>query len=81
MTNKMIFLSILASSFATIITRAFPYIVFSKGKIPKDIVYLGKVLPPVIMIILLVYSLRKVNITKAPYELPELLAIIATGLI
>lgn len=64
-------------SLGIIITRFTPFILFPEGKKhPEVITYLGKVLPPAMMGLLIVYCLRNVSITAAPHGLPELIAII-----
>ena len=42
--------------------------------LPPYIVYLGKVLPPAIIGMLVIYCLRDVRITLPPFALPEILA-------
>lgn len=43
---------------------------------PECILYLGKVLPYAIIPILVVYCLKSVSVLKAPYGIPELIALI-----
>lgn len=57
----------------TILLRFLPFIVFSKDT-PPYITYLGKVLPPAIIGMLVIYCLRDTSITSAPFGIPELLA-------
>lgn len=60
----------------TLLTRALPFwILGGKKEIPQTIQYLGKVLPPAIMIILVIYCLKSVNILVGSRGIPELLAI------
>lgn len=60
---------------ATFATRAASFLVFPKGKeIPKSVVYIGKVLPPAIIGMLVVYCLRSASVLAYPYGLPELFA-------
>lgn len=59
----------------TLATRAIPFILFPKGKkIPKAVVYLGKVLPPAVIGMLVVYCFKSVNIISSPFGLPEFIA-------
>lgn len=59
----------------TLATRAIPFVLFPEGKkIPKAVEYLGKVLPPAVIGMLVVYCLKSVNITESPFGLPELIA-------
>ena len=57
----------------TILLRFLPFWVF-KGKTPAYITYLGKVLPPAIIGMLVIYCLRNTSIQAAPHGLPELIA-------
>lgn len=63
-------------------TRLIPFLFFPKGKeLPPMIRYLGKVLPPAVIGMLVVYCLKSVDIGSAPFGLPELLAGGATVLL
>ncbi len=56
--------------------RFLPFIVFPSGKkIPKYITYLGKVLAAAVFGLLIVYSLRNVNLLEGSHGLPELISI------
>lgn len=69
-------LIILVISVVTFVLRAAPFLLFSKsGQIPKVIVYLGNVLPPAVMGMLIVYCLKNVNMMNDPYGIPELIAV------
>ena len=63
-------------SVGTIFLRFLPFLVFKK-KVPSYIGYLGKVLPPAIIGMLVVYCLRNTVILFSPYGVPELISIIA----
>ena len=66
---------ILAVAITTFITRFIPFAVFPRGKeIPKVVQYLGKVLPPAVIGMLVVYCLKSAEIISFPYGLPELIA-------
>ncbi len=54
--------------------RAFPFALFGSRPLPGIILYLGKVLPPAIMTILVFYCLRDTSFTVSPYGAPELIA-------
>lgn len=54
--------------------RAFPFLLFGSRPLPKTIRYLGKVLPPAIMTVLVIYCLRDTNIGQFPHGIPELAA-------
>lgn len=66
---------ILLVALTTLATRAIPFILFPEGKkIPKAVQYLGKVLPPAVIGMLVVYCFKSVDITSTPFGLPELIA-------
>ena len=66
---------ILLVALTTFATRAIPFILFPEGKkIPKAVQYLGKVLPPAVIGMLVVYCFKGMEITSAPFGLPELIA-------
>lgn len=57
-------------------TRLIPFLFFPKGKeIPPLIRYLGKVLPPAVIGMLVIYCLKSVSVLNAPFGLPEFIAI------
>lgn len=76
MNNKYIIFVIAIMSIVTILIRFLPFILFDHGKkLPKWISYLGKVLPPAIMSMLLVYCVRNINFVEGNHGLPELLCV------
>jgi len=63
---------------ATMLTRFLPFLIFPAGKkVPAYVEYLGKTLPYATMGLLVVYCLKGVKLTAAPFALPELLAVAA----
>ena len=59
----------------TISLRFLPFLIFSgKRKTPAYVSYLGKVLPFSIMGMLVVYCLRNISFSAAPFGIPELLS-------
>jgi branched-subunit amino acid transport protein AzlD len=58
--------------------RLFPYLLFGRGReVPEIAVYLGKTLPPAIMMLLIVFCLRNVDFMSGNHGLPEIAAIAA----
>ena len=57
----------------TMLLRFLPFLVFRK-KVPPFISYLGKVLPSAIIGMLVIYCLKDVVWTRAPFGAPELIA-------
>lgn len=67
---------ILAVTLGTVITRFSPFLLFPDSKEPpKTITYLGKVLPPAMMGLLVVYCLRNTSFVQTPHGIPEILAV------
>ena len=67
---------ILAIAAATALTRFLPFWLFPENrKAPPVVAYLGNVLPPAMMGLLVVYCLKGVKFTAAPYGLPEIVAL------
>ena len=71
---------ILAVTLGTQITRWLPFLMFPENKQPpKVVLYLGRVLPPAMMGLLVVYCLRSISWLSAPHGAPELIAIAAVA--
>jgi len=58
----------------TMATRFLPFVVFRR-ETPEYVSYLGRVLPPAIIGMLVVYCLRDVSLAASPYGIPELVAV------
>lgn len=64
----------------TFATRVVPFLIFPKGKeIPGVIQYLGKVLTPAVIGMLVVYCLKSVSVFHAPHGMPEAIAVFVTA--
>ena len=64
---------------ATVFTRALPFLLFpSSRKKPRWLLYLGRVLPPAVIGMLLIYCLKGVTPLTYPFGLPELLSVLCT---
>ena len=57
----------------TVLLRALPFIIFRR-RVPPFILYLGRVLPPAIIGMLVIYCLKDIQLSTSPYGLPELVA-------
>ena len=69
-------LTVIAITLGAMATRFVPFFVFPEHKQPPEVIsYLGRVLPPAMMGLLVVYCLKGVSISINPYGLPELIAI------
>lgn len=62
---------------ATFATRVFPFALFGRKKDgpPKIVKYLGDVLPPTVIAILLVYCMKTIEFAKINTYVPQLISI------
>ena len=75
LTTVQILAIILAVSLGTQITRWLPFLLFPESKQPPKVgLYLGKVLPPAMMGLLVVYCFKNVSWLSGSHGAPELLA-------
>lgn len=82
LTTGQSILMIAAAAAATFATRLLPYLFFGgKRAVPGVIEYLGRVLPPAIIITLVVYGIKDVDFTSSWHGAPELIAIAVTALL
>ena len=73
--NKYVYMAILCgiSIFITFGTRYIPFALFGRGKeVPGRVDYLGEILPPAMMAILVIYCLKGLDFTSLGGFLPEL---------
>lgn len=67
---------IAVATIATFIIRAIPFVAFGgKREVPVTVIYLGKVLPPAIMVILVIYCIKGIHLLSGSHGIPELLSI------
>lgn len=77
--SLIIILLVAATTFAT---RVVPFLIFPKGKeIPDVVRYLGKVLTPAVIGMLVVYCLRSAPVVEAPHGIPEGVAVLVTAVL
>lgn len=80
--NLYTLISIGIIALVTALTRFLPFIIFSgKRKTPRYVLWLGRVLPYAIMGMLVVYCLKSVSFTTAPFGIPELAGCLAVVLL
>ena len=65
-------------SVVTMALRFLPFLIFRK-QTPKYISYLGRVLPPAIIGMLVIYCLKDVNLLIFPFAVPELIAVVCVA--
>ena len=74
MTDLHAALIIAVAALVTIVLRFIPFLVFGENrKTPPLVSYLGQVLPFAIMGMLVVYCLKGISFTTAPFGIPELI--------
>lgn len=66
---------------ATASTRFVPFLIFRGKKTPSHIQYLSQVLPAAVFGMLVVYCLRNVDVTAAPFGIPEAIGVLVTALL
>ncbi len=70
---------VLITSAVTFLTRSAPFLLFSDGQsVPRLVTYLGRVMPPAIIIMLVIYCIRNVTPIAYPYAIPEIVGVVAT---
>lgn len=69
---------LLVMAAVTFLTRALPFLLFDRGaEPPRVILYLGRVLPPAVMAMLVVYCLRGTSFAAPEGWAPQALAVAA----
>ncbi len=81
MTQEKIYIAITVMAVANFLTRVFPFLFFIKHEPPKFILFVEKSFPPIIMTILIFYTLSGVNFTEAPYGTKEIASIFFTAIV
>lgn len=83
LTGGQSFIIILVIAVVTFMTRAIPFLLFNRqqGETSPYIVYIGKVLPPAVIGMLIIYCVKNVSLLSKPYGIPELVSIAAVALL
>lgn len=80
MTTMQAFWTVMIVAAVTLATRAVSFVLFPAGKqAPAFITWLGKQLPRAVMAMLVIYCLKDVDMTSAPYGIPALLGVGVTA--
>ncbi|GHU03700.1 branched-chain amino acid transport protein AzlD [Betaproteobacteria bacterium] len=69
---------IAVAALATMATRFAAFWFFGARAVPPFVTYLGRVLPPAVMAMLIVFCLKDTPMTRAPHGLPECLGVAIT---
>jgi len=77
-TTMQALITIAILAFGTAITRFLPFVLFrNAAEAPRFVHYLGRLLPPAAISLLVVYCLRTISFASTPHGLPEVIAIMA----
>ena len=63
--------------------RWFPFLLFSRSnrRAPDSVLYIGNILPPAVMILLVVYCLKNVSLQTWPHGIPEFISVAVVALL
>ena len=76
LSNGAAIAAIAVMAIVTFLTRVLPFLLFDRGESPpKLVLYLGRVLPPAIIAMLIVYCLRGVSFSTPGGWVPQLLCV------
>ena len=81
MNNSHAILAICIMAGITFILRSMSFVLFTHGKTPKYISFLGKYLPFSIIGMLVIYCLNNVSLIRSPYGIPEIVAVALVALL
>ena len=82
MTTAQAVASILVMAGVTFLTRVIPFVLFGRGgQPPRVVAYLGQVLPPAVIAMLIVYCLRNIDLFSVSHGLPELLCVAVVAIL
>ena len=76
LTQAQAIAAIAVMAVVTFLTRALPFLLFDRGSAPPKIVlYLGRVLPPAIIAMLIIYCLKDLSFLAPGGWMPQLIAV------
>jgi len=81
MSSYEIYIAIVIMAVVNYFTRVFPFLFFRKNDLPPYVVFIERFFPAVIMTILIVYSVKDVDFSLAPYGLKEAGGIVFTAVL
>ncbi len=81
MSSEYLFFAIATMVIANYLTRVFPFLFFIKHSPPKFVLFIENNFPPIIMTILIIYSLSSIDFKVAPYGAKEILAVMVTAIL
>jgi len=81
MNELWIWEAVAVMALANLLTRVAPFLFFARRRPPKAVVFVEENFPPIILTILIFYTLSSVDFSSAPYGLKELGGIAITMLL
>ena len=78
LTLKEVFIAIPVMALIIFCTRAFSFVLFSKGQAPDLFRYVGKYLPPLVITLLILYTLKDIDFSQRSSFIPAAAAIAFT---
>lgn len=75
MSNSILLAAIFLMAFIILFTRLLPFLFFRKKDPPEILTYLERNIPPLVMLLLVMYCLKDVKWTLAPFGLPEIVGV------
>lgn len=79
--NTQALMVVVTISVVTVLLRVTPFVAIDFLRSSVFLRYLGKVMPVGVMALLVGYSLLDVDFTRAPYGLPEIVIMMASGVL
>lgn len=80
MNSRYIFIAIVVSAVCTFALRAIPFLIAGKQSVRSEkLDFLGRILPPAIMAVLLVYCLKDVPLNPGQIGIPKIIGVLVTG--
>ena len=79
MSTNEIYLAIIVMAVANYLTRLLPFLFFTKKDPPAFIIFIEQNFPPIIMTILIFYTLASVDFVNEMYGLKEFISILITA--
>jgi branched-subunit amino acid transport protein AzlD len=76
-----VFIAIFIIAAVTFFTRVFPFLFFSRRKPPKILDFIQQYIPPMVMVIFVIYSIKDTSWTSAPFGLPEIISLLFVTII
>lgn len=75
---KQVIISTLLAALVTFFTRVAPFAFFAKSKPSPAIMYIQRYIPPMAMVILVIYCLKDIAWAEFPYGAPTVICVLVT---